>query len=190
MRRLTGSCTGNLILVNRTDLQITQATPEDAPELSTLAQQAYFDHFPYLWTDGGVQYATTTFAVDQIRRELTDTNVRCFIARQNDQAIGYTQLRLRAPLNKTTGLELHRIYLLASAAGQGVGKQLVREAVRVADETRRPFVWLKVMQSSQASIAFYQRMGFRPHAETTFEHPLLRPEYRKMLIMKRGASTP
>ena len=165
---------------------VVRATPDDAVALSTLAQRAYFDHFRYLWTDGGEAYVRETFATDRLRQESADDNVRHFMAWLGNRTVGYVKLNLRAPLDGVVGLELHRIYLLAVAAGQGIGRRLVAEALRVAAENQRPFVWLKVMRSSRASIAFYEKRGFRSYAETTFAHPLLKPEYQDMLIMKKA----
>ena len=167
-------------------LHIDLIHPEDAERLSRLARQAYYDHFPYLWEDGGVRYVSEMFSEDILYQELADPQTHFYLACQNQQPVGYMKINLIATLDGiNNALELSCIYLIKEAAGQGIGKELVQQCFAVAQALQREVVWLKVLTSSNESIAFYQKLGFIKHKKTTFNFPLLKAHDQPMYVMKK-----
>ncbi|MBD0256075.1 MAG: GNAT family N-acetyltransferase, partial [Cytophagales bacterium] len=81
-------------------------------------------------------------------------------------------------------LEVERLYLLAAASGHGLGRAALQFAEALARSTGRRVVWLKTMDSSPA-VGFYEKLGFRTGGHTRLAFPLMKPEFRNMLIMQK-----
>jgi len=64
---------------------------------------------------------------------------------------------------------LHRLYVLASWQGQGVGRASLDDTVAYARRDGRSFVWLCVWDQNLPAIAFYAHVGLRPFGEHTWE---------------------
>jgi putative acetyltransferase len=114
------------------------------------------------------------------------------VAEQNGQVVGYVML---SHTSLTDNGRLHRVLMLSPLAvdpsihNQGVGSQLVREAVRLADEQGELVILL------EGSPAYYPRFGFRPSVELgiKFKLPDSKPPEGAMalpLAMYDPASAP
>ena len=168
------------------NLHIDRIYPEDAERLSQVAQKAYYDHFVYLWEDNGVSYVQAMFSEDVLHRDLADPQTRYYLASQDQQPVGYLRINLEAPLDEYKNvLELSRIYLTKEGAGQGIGKKLVQRCFEEAVARQKEVVWLKVLESSKESIAFYCKQEFVKHADITFNYPRLKIRYQSIHIMKK-----
>lgn len=173
------------------DLSIELIGPEKAVLLSQLATQAYNDHFRYLWYDEGISFVNATYSVEVLSHELIDSSTQHYLARWQQQPVGYLKLNLDAPFEEfNNASELQRVYMIKEATGRGIGKQLVQQCFAVAQSLQKEIVWLKVMASSQDSIAFYQKIGFVIDGETILTYPNLKPQYQKMYVMKKMISAP
>ncbi len=57
--------------------------------------------------------------------------------------------------------------------------------IKIAKENNKELVWLKAMDTSEASIAFYKKMGFTITGTYTLPHQLMKEELRGMVIMQK-----
>ena len=57
-------------------------------------------------------------------------------------------------------IELERIYVIHKFQGQQIGKQMLQEAVRLACEFEKTYLWLGVWERNTDAIRFYQKHGF------------------------------
>ena len=168
------------------NLHINRIYSQGAGRLSQVARKAYYDHFRYLWEDGGVSYVQAMFSEDALHRDLADPQTRYYLASQDQHPVGYLKINLKAPLDEyKNALELSRIYLTKEGAGQGIGKKLVQQCFEEAVVRQKEVVWLKVLESSEDSIAFYRKQGFVKHADITFRYPRLKNRSLPMYIMKK-----
>ncbi|HTQ29168.1 MAG TPA: GNAT family N-acetyltransferase, partial [Puia sp.] len=169
-------------------VNIQAVLPGQLELLASLARQAYLDHFTYLWHDEGAWYSKYSFASGTLEKEMAEDNNRFFMAWLNAFPVGFLKLRLDQPLGEIPGsraMELERIYLLSSATGKGIGKALLRHAETMARQYRKEILWLKAMDSSQEAIAFYQRNGFNICGSHRLDSPVMKEEYRGMLILEK-----
>ncbi len=162
---------------------ITRVLPTEAGALSALCQAIYPLHFSHLWNDAGAWYQQTAYSVTQMELELAHPGSSFYFIWQEDQPVGYLKLNTHTRLpgySSTNGLEVERIYLLSTAQGLGLGKQLLLFAEKRAELGQKDHLFLYSMDSSTASIAFYQAMGFVQFGQKRLDFPLMKPEFRGM----------
>ncbi len=163
-----------------------KAEVKDALLLSSVALKAYADHYLHLWHDGGKWYMKKSFSAEKIADELADPDAVFYLAFYNNSPAGFMKLNLQAPFrNHKNALELERIYLSKDSQGKGIGKELVQRTLTVAKENNKDLVWLKAMDTSTESIAFYKKMGFEIEGTCRLEYALMKEELRGMVIMKK-----
>ena len=170
------------------NIEIREIDIDHAGELSALAAKIYKQYFLYLWNDEGEWYINRTYHVNIITDELADSNNLHFIACKNEQPAGYIKIRKNATLEGHENnhcLEVERIYILQEAAGSGLGKQLMQVAFDFARSLKKDIVFLKSMDSSINSIAFYKKLGFEICGKLTLPFDQMKEEYRGMCILKK-----
>lgn len=161
----------------------------DAALLSVVALNAYCDHYLHLWFDNGEWYKKRCFTKEVLQVELDDPNNLFYIAYEDDEPAGFLKLRINAVLetdSSKNGLELERIYLTKAASRKGIGKQLMELSLSIAKQYQKEIIWLKAMDSSVGSIAFYRQMGFEICGVTRLSFEQMKEEYRGMVIMKKN----
>ena len=159
----------------------------DVEILSEVSTRSYLQHFQHLWEDNGKAYAERSFNMQELSRQLSDEANKYYIAFVDDEPVGFLKLRPSNSLEifgNADAFEIERIYLVREAKGKGIGKAMMRFSVGMARETGKDLVWLKVMDSNQKTIGFYESCGFEIVATETLDLPLLKPELAGMFVMK------
>mgnify|MGYP002624301503 CR=1 FL=1 len=170
------------------DFSIRLAEVEDLNQLQKVARQTYTDHFTHIWEDAGKYYMENSFNKVVLKNELTNPNHLYFLGFEQEKAVGYMKLNIDQLLMESrhlNSLELERIYIRKNATGLGLGRQLIQLAFKEARERHKDLIWLKSMDSSTASIAFYEKQGFVMCGKDQLEWPFIKPEYRGMVVMKK-----
>jgi diamine N-acetyltransferase len=170
------------------DISIRKIEVEDVELLRKVALKAYCDHYLHLWYDGGEWYIEKSFSVRQLTSELSNPNSVFYLAYYINEPVGFLKINTHAALEgeeNKNALELERIYLKKEATGKGIGRELVQLTFKIAQENNKDIVWLKAMDTSNESIDFYKRMGFRTIGTYTLPHKPMKEELRGMVIMKK-----
>lgn len=170
-------------------IHIRRAVPSDSRLLSDLGKTAYRQHFTYLWTNQGLeQFFDLLYTPAYFEEILRDDSVVIWVAETAGRAIGYLiyYCNKKLPDWNETGGYINRIYLLRGYNGQGIGSRLMDCAVERAGRDGVSYLWLESMQSSEASIRFYQKHGFEICGATAFTQvPMRTRELAKMWYMYR-----
>jgi diamine N-acetyltransferase len=168
-------------------LIIKPITLNNAEILSALSTQIYAEHYTHLWDDEGIWYANNSFSISQLQEELSDFNNLFFFASHENQNVGFLKLRPQNQLadEEGDGFEIERIYLQKSTTGKGIGRQLVAFAIGMAVAQNKDYVWLKAIESSFDAVNFYKKLGFEVCGTSRLDYPLLKPELRGMVTMKK-----
>lgn len=117
-------------------------------------------------------YIKENFSRQQLRDQLLDPNnvfLLLFLEPQTSP-VGYAKLRVGSSeecVSAENPIEIERLYLDASAIGQGLGSMLMQACLDEASARGYQSVWLGVWEHNVRAIAFYQRWGF----ETVGTHP-------------------
>ncbi len=145
-------------------LKIQLAHPTDFDLLATLGRKAFQEAFgAYNPPDDLQAYLDLSFHPETIKKQLEDPNVIYLIANYENEAIGYAKLKKNNAPPELTGMacmQLERIYTLTVYLGKKVGKVLMEECIRIAENEKNEYLWLSVWQQNKRAIDFYVRWGF------------------------------
>ena len=145
-------------------LRIDRATDGDIPTLCALGAQTFRETYYPISDPAEVdEYADDHFRPEDVAAWLAARDAITLVARVDDTPIGYAHvLREAVPacVADREAVKLSRIYLLASAHGQGHGKALFAAALAAATELGARSVFLGVYDRNVKAIAFYEAHGF------------------------------
>jgi diamine N-acetyltransferase len=143
---------------------IRYGTAADAKMLSELGARTFYDTFAKDNTPENIAAHLKNSFLPEIQfAELTDPNNVFLIIENESQPIGYAQLILNNKeefLTGTNPLEIRRIYATQENIGKGVGKELMKAAIREAQQRDCDSVWLGVWEKNPRAINFYKKWGF------------------------------
>ena len=146
------------------DISLRQCRMADIDELRTLSIQTYYETFAAFNTPENMEeYLNRAFDREKLRRELSDKNSMFFFLLSDEKPAGYLKVN-EAPsqtdVNDPASLEIERIYVSGEFQGEGLGRYLMDQAIRMAVERKKKYVWLGVWEKNEKAIRFYKRNGF------------------------------
>lgn len=103
------------------------------------------------------------FSLERQSRDLTDPRHRVLVASDHGVLCGYALIRLDSHsrlLNHPYSVELSRLYVLTDWMGQGIGSQLMRNALHAVRLHGGQECWLQVGLQNLRAIEFFHRWGF------------------------------
>lgn len=146
------------------DISLRQCRMADIDELRTLSIQTYYETFAAFNTPENMEeYLRCAFDREKLRKELEDKNSLFFFLLSGEKLAGYLKVN-EAPsqtdVNDPASLEIERIYVSGGFQGEGLGRYLMEQAIRMAVERKKKYVWLGVWEKNEKAICFYKRNGF------------------------------
>lgn len=140
--------------------------------LRELSIRTYYETFAHLNTpEDMAAYLDDAFNAEQLTKEFNDPNSSYFLLYADDSLAGYLKLN-EAPsqtdINDTESLEIERIYVLSEFQGAGLGRYLMEQAISIATERKKRYVWLGVWEKNEKAIRFYKKNGFYEIGTHTF----------------------
>lgn len=130
------------------------------------------------------EYLKAAFSEKKIASELSNPHSQFYFARSKGKVIGYLKINVaeaQTELKEEPGLEIERIYVLATFHGLGVGQALFNKALQIAKEKKAPYIWLGVWEENPKALRFYQRNGFSAFGKHSFQ---LGDEEQTDILMK------
>jgi ribosomal protein S18 acetylase RimI-like enzyme len=76
---------------------------------------------------------------------------------ENHKVLGF--MEVEASIQASTALKIHKLYVLPTLQGSGIGRQLIHQAVACAKIHNNNSVILNVNRFNKA-VSFYQKLGF------------------------------
>ena len=139
-------------------------TVDDIDTLRALSIKTYYETFADMNTLENMQaYLAEAFGINKLLRELNDPNSTFLFLYFNELLAGYLKLN-EAPsqtdINDKTSLEIERIYVSREFQGKGLGRYLMEQAISIAAERNKTYIWLGVWEENKKAIRFYKRNGF------------------------------
>ena len=157
------------------EINIHQATIEDAEMLTDLSYKTFWDAFhehPQNAPDDLADYMAKAFNLEQVSREIADENAIFLIAEIETQAVGYAKLivgSIEEPINAKKPCELSRLYSIQEFLGKGVGARLMEECFEVAKNLGCDAMWLGVWEYNPRAQRFYEKYGFYEVGKHVFQ---------------------
>lgn len=136
----------------------------DAAQLAELAARTFVETYGADNSPENLKaHVVASYGAAQQAEELADPDVRTLLAYQNDELIGFAQVRSKAVpacVVVEKPVELLRFYLARSAHGTGVAQSLMLKVRKAARELGGRHLWLGVWEKNPRAIAFYLKSGF------------------------------
>jgi ribosomal protein S18 acetylase RimI-like enzyme len=166
-------------------LRIEKVTAADAKLVTELSRKTFYDTFiEHNSEEDMMQFLDTYFIEPNIAEELSRPTNICYVAYDNNEAVGYANLRENnhAQLKSDSCLEIGRIYVVENTIGKGIGKLLMQQSLNTAIELNKEIIWLGVWEHNPRAIQFYQKWGFEKFGEHKF---ILGKDVQNDWLMKR-----
>lgn len=148
------------------------AKTSDAFSLSTLAEKTFREAFANLNQKKNFEeYVAESFTENKIKSEILDRESFFYIARLNDQWVGYAKLSQNPPpecVKPLPAIELCRLYCLQQYWGCGIGHFLMKKCIEHASNNAFKSIWLSSWKKNSRGNAFYNKMKFEISGSTTF----------------------
>lgn len=134
-------------------INLTLASLEDIPLIQSIAEQTWRPTYGQILTEEQTLYMLDMMYSEESLRKQFETNTFIF-AYENNQPLGFAGFEAMMDVMK-----LHKLYMLPAAQGKGVGKLLIQEVARHAQQKGLKAVQLNVNRNNKA-IGFYEKQGF------------------------------
>ena len=163
-------------------------TPGHGEELADYCRQLYRQHYDHLWYHAGCEwYQAQTFDAAVLEQELANPGIRHFAIHAEGRRVGFMRLVLQSPLDREPGgLEVSRLYLDKDVLRNGLGRRAMEAVVRLGESLGLRYLWLQVMDSSDAAIRFYESLGFERVGDRQLPYVRMKPQFRTILQMRKA----
>lgn len=157
------------------EIKIRLATAEDAEILSKIGWQSFDEAFadhPKNHPDDMRIYMDEAFSPETISEDLQNEKTIYLIAEINNETGGYAKLTFDSREDYIAGektIELCRLYALDQFIGRGIGKNLMLEFFKIAEENDCDVAWLGVWEFNFRAQEFYKKFGFEKCGEHVFQ---------------------
>lgn len=137
---------------------IEKATTEDIKTIQAIAKETWPVTFGEILSESQIDYMLEMmYSTEAIMRQMTAQNHVFFLAIESSKPVGY--LSVEANYKGQSKTKIHKIYILPSAQGKGIGKLLIEKATQVAKERQNLWLSLNVNRNNVA-VKFYETVGF------------------------------
>jgi ribosomal protein S18 acetylase RimI-like enzyme len=138
-------------------IEITEATSQDLPLIRQLAEQTFHVTYLPLQPKEKVDYLFDLMYNPASLAEQMKNGQRFILAKDETGYQGYASYEINC---KKIGLtKIHKIYVLPTAQGKGVGKKLINAIAKLALKNKNQALSLNVYRKNPA-IEFYEKLGF------------------------------
>ena len=138
-------------------LQCRRAGPADIAEIRSLADRIWRVSYAAMLSPAQVDYMLAwMYAQEKIADEMAD-GVMWQLAILGSAAVGY----LSITVHDSQTAELNKLYLLPELQGQGYGRSLLAEALRLVEHRGCATLRLRVNKTNTRALRAYERAGFR-----------------------------
>ena len=145
-------------------LIIRRATRTDVADLAEMAANAFRNTYGEIVDPRDMEaYVTTALTPDYFLPHIDDPSSSLLLATADEQLVGYALVVRSVPpvcVNKSSPLELARIYLRHDEIGKGYGASLMRAVQAEARRLRADAIWLGVYDRNIRAREFYRKWGF------------------------------
>jgi ribosomal protein S18 acetylase RimI-like enzyme len=140
-------------------LHIISANISDIPAIQAVASRAWAHTFRDILSDSQIAYMMQLMYSDEsLHRQMAEENHRYFLAKSQDNALGYMSIEHNC--EGTGKTKIHKAYILPEEQQKGIGKRLFSLAEAKAREVGDTAIYLNVNKFNANAIAFYHRTGY------------------------------
>jgi GNAT superfamily N-acetyltransferase len=131
--------------------------PDEAKVIREIAFQTWPDTFKEILTSEQISYMLNwMYAIDLLKHQMQTSHSFC-VAEYDKKPIGFIGIELNHPAQGTA--KIHKIYMLPSHQGKGIGKKLMHYSFEFAKQHGMSVILLNVNRFNKA-VNFYEQLGF------------------------------
>jgi len=147
-------------------IHIRKILPADAPVLSDIARESFYDTFTGTCTEDDMQgFLDTFFSPEKLLEEIREDGNQFYFAEAEGQPVAFIQFmedyRSFPMMKKWKSVELKRIYVLSEFHGRSIARLLMEHLFHFAAENSYEVIWLGVWEHNDRAKRFYEKYGFR-----------------------------
>lgn len=156
-------------------VEIIRASWADRAELQKICRETYTTYFGAYWEGQGLDlYLTDQFGDERLNADLMNTQMGYYFIALDGVRVGFLKINFEAELDgfetKTT-CELEKMYVYPQYKGLGLGTDALGEVIKQAHQIEKVIMFLDVLDTNDAGIAFYEKLGFVRYAKTNVKAP-------------------
>lgn len=139
-------------------MEVVEASIDDIFIIQTLADQIWPSTFSDILSEEQITYMINMmYSTASLNYQMAEAGHHFLLARDNDEYLGYVSYEFDYKEKGQT--KIHKIYVLPSIQGKGIGKLFIDKISQLAIENANKKLALNVNRFNKA-IGFYQRIGF------------------------------
>ncbi|NDV96270.1 GNAT family N-acetyltransferase [Dysgonomonas sp. 521] len=143
-------------------MQIIEATTDHIYNIQVLSDIIWPVTFREILSQEQIAYMMDMmYSTASLERQMNELNHRYLLAEEDGEYLGFVSYEVNYKDAPTT--KVHKIYVLPSTQGKGVGRFFIDTVSEKAKENNNTTLSLNVNRYNKA-IDFYKRMGFDFHA--------------------------
>ncbi len=172
-------------------MELKKAALTDLVDLKKVCCEAYVLNFHNHWNEGGLEwYLQREFSNERLTVDLNDKNTVYYFIKHELKSVGFLKIKYdsSSDFQNNNSAELEKIYVLPKHKGKGIGKTALKEIIKRCTADGIKNLFLAVIDTNLAAIAFYEKLGFEYHSKTTLDIPYLKEELKGMHRMFKKLS--
>lgn len=138
-------------------INIIPAKSEDLIHVQTIAHRTWPDTFGAILSPAQIDYMLNWFYdINHLKEQIGQGHI-FLLANEGGEKLGFTGIEINNAPGKT---KIHKIYILPTAQGKGIGKKLIQAIKAIALENEQTSLLLNVNKYNKGAIEFYEYLGF------------------------------
>ncbi len=140
-------------------VQIVEAKIPDLKIIQNIAYNTWPSTFGGILSASQIKYMLDMmYSMDALIHQVKEKHHKFVLAKEGKEFLGF--LSYEVNLEAATKTKIHKIYILPTAQGKGVGKSLIQTAIEAALKAGNAYLFLNVNKYNTGAIDFYRKLGF------------------------------
>jgi GNAT superfamily N-acetyltransferase len=157
-----------MFMVSMSDVNITKAGVEDLPLIHDMAQVVFRHTYRDILSSRQMEYMMEwMYSLPNLHKQLSDGHVY-YIAYTSGRPCGYMSIQKEGIDSGVMVFHLHKLYVMPSEQGKGVGTLLFKQAVAHVSGCFKPSRIELNVNRMNAAVEFYRHIGMRILREGDF----------------------
>ncbi len=140
-------------------LEIIHATEEYIPVIQAISDNVWPKTFAEILSPEQIRYMMDMmYSTESLRQQMNELNHHYLLVKEGEEFLGY--LSYEHNYKGKSWTKVHKIYVLPSTQGKGVGRFFINKVTEIARSAGDKELSLNVNRYNKA-VGFYEKVGFR-----------------------------
>lgn len=139
-------------------MNIIEANKDHIFIIKSLSDRIWPHTFAEMLSEDQIAYMMDMMYSQNSLEKQMDSGHQYLLAEENGEYLGYISYELN--YQNTNITKVHKIYILPSLQGRGIGRFFIDVAIKIAKENNNTGLALNVNRDNTKAISFYELMGF------------------------------